>query len=182
MSKIGRMPILISSGVSVSVQGQQVSINGPKGNVSYDVPEGVTAEVVEANLLVTAKNLEDRSVKARYGLTRALLANIVKGVSVGIEKKLELVGVGYRAQMQGADLVLSLGFSHPVKFTAQPGITMAVAENIITISGIDKAAVGEIAAKIRAVRPPEPYKGKGIRYKGEHVRRKAGKAAKAGAK
>lgn len=176
------MPILISSGVTVVVEGQQVKIAGPKGSVSYDVAEGITAEVVDSNILVTAKNLEDRSVKARYGLTRALLANIVKGVSVGIEKKLELVGVGYRAQMQGSELVLSLGFSHPVKFAAQPGITMAVADNVITISGIDKAAVGEIAAKIRAVRPPEPYKGKGIKYQGEYVRRKAGKAAKAGAK
>lgn len=176
------MPIAIDSSVSVTVQGQGVNIVGPKGAVSYDMPEGVSAEVVDGNMLVTAKNLEDRRVKAFYGLTRANLANIVKGVSVGIEKKLELVGVGYRAQMQGVDLVLSLGFSHPVKFTPKAGITLSVAENTITVSGINKADVGETAAKIRQARPPEPYKGKGIKYKGEHVRRKAGKAAKAGAK
>jgi large subunit ribosomal protein L6 len=114
-----------------------------------------------------------------FGLTRANLANIIKGLDTGFEKKLELQGVGYRAQMQGNDLVLSLGFSHPVKFSPDPAIKITVAENVITIVGTDKALVGLTAAKIRGVKPPEPYKGKGIRYKGEQVRRKAGKAAKA---
>ncbi len=182
MSKIGKMPIAIDNGVSVTVQGHQVQINGPKGNVSYEVPMGISAEVVDGNVLVKAENLDDRRIKALYGLTRANLANVIKGLSVGFEKKLELVGVGYRAQMQGKDLVLSLGFSHPVKFEPKDGISISVAENTVTISGADKALVGETAARIRKVRPPEPYKGKGIKYKGEHIRRKAGKAAKAGAK
>jgi large subunit ribosomal protein L6 len=183
MSKIGKMPIAITSEVSVTVQGHQVQVTGPKGNVSYAVPQGIVAEVVEQNLLITAKNLEDRKLKALYGLTRANLANVVKGVSIGFEKKLELVGVGYRAQMQGVDLVLSLGFSHPVKIKPQPGIVISVGDNnAITVAGMDKALVGEVAANIRKVRPPEPYKGKGIKYKGERVRRKAGKAAKAGSK
>ena len=179
MSKIGKLPIAIGNGVSVSVQENQVQVTGPKGKASYALPEGISVELTEGILTVKALDLSDRKVKAMYGLTRANLANIVKGLDSGFEKKLELTGVGYRAQMQGVDLVLSLGFSHPVKITPQPGITLSVADNTITVAGSDKSLVGQIAAQIRKVRPPEPYKGKGIKYKGERIRRKAGKAAKA---
>jgi large subunit ribosomal protein L6 len=179
MSKIGKMPIILTSGVNVTVSGSQVQVTGPKGNVSYAVPSGMTVNVVDGRVTVEAANKNDRKVRALYGLTRANLANIIKGVDGGFEKKLELTGVGYRAQMQGTDLVLSLGFSHPVKFKPQAGITITVAESTITIAGSDKTAVGQTAAQIRAVKPPEPYKGKGIKYKGERIRRKAGKAAKA---
>jgi large subunit ribosomal protein L6 len=179
MSKIGRMPITLTSGINVTVSGSQVQITGTKGNASYTIPSGMTVEVAEGKVVVGATNLNDKKVRAMYGLTRANLANVIKGVDKGFEKKLELAGVGYRAQMQGTDLVLSLGFSHPVKFKPLPGVTISVADNVIVISGADKTLVGETAAKIRAVRPPEPYKGKGIKYQGERIRRKAGKAAKA---
>jgi large subunit ribosomal protein L6 len=179
MSKIGKMPIIVNSGVTVTLSGSQVSVSGPKGNGSYTIPEGITAAVEEGKVTLSAKDITDRKFRALYGLTRANLANVIKGVDAGFEKKLELAGVGYRAQMQGTDLVLSLGFSHPVKFKPKDGIKIAVADNGISITGNNKADVGETAAKIRAIRPPEPYKGKGIKYKGEKIRRKAGKAAKA---
>lgn len=179
MSKIGKLPITLSQNVTATVQGQQVQISGPKGNMSYTLPHGVSVVVEDGRMVVAAKNKENKSVRALYGLTRANLANIVKGVDAGFEKKLELAGVGYRAQVQGADLVLSLGYSHPVKFKPLQGVTFAVADNIISITGTDKVQVGQMAAIVRGVRPPEPYKGKGIKYQGERVRRKAGKAAKA---
>ncbi len=179
MSKIGKLPIQVGNGVNVTVTGNQVSVTGPKGNASLQVPAGITVQLQDGKAVVTAENKEDRRVKAMYGLTRANLANLIKGVDTGFEKKLELQGVGYRAQMQGADLVLSLGFAHPVKFHPKDGIRIAVVDNVITIAGSDKIVVGETAAEIRACKPPEPYKGKGIRYRGEKVRRKAGKAAKA---
>jgi large subunit ribosomal protein L6 len=179
MSKIGKLPITIQNGVSVTVQGNQVQVTGSKGTGSYTLPEGINVEIGEGQISVKASDLSDRRVKAMYGLTRANLANLVKGFDSGFEKKLELVGVGYRAQMQGADLVMSLGFSHPVKITPPTGITLSVADNTITVAGSDKIMVGQLAAQIRKVRPPEPYKAKGIRYKGERIRRKAGKAAKA---
>lgn len=170
---------MLGQGVTITVQNNLAQVTGPKGNVSYQIPVGISVAVNEGKVVVDAENKNDRNVRAMYGLTRANLANVIKGVDTGFEKKLELAGVGYRAQMQGAALVLSLGFSHPVNITAPAGITMTVVDNGITVSGIDKALVGQLAAQIRAVRPPEPYKGKGIKYKGEHVRRKAGKAAKA---
>ena len=179
MSKIGKLPITIGNGVNVTVTGDKVAVTGPKGNAALTLPTGIHVAVAEGKAVVTAENKEDRKVKALYGLTRANLANLIKGVDTGFEKKLELQGVGYRAQMQGADLVLSLGFAHPVKFQPRDGIKLSVADNVITVSGSDKIIVGEIAAEIRSVKPPEPYKGKGIRYRGEFVRRKAGKAAKA---
>ncbi|HSX09217.1 MAG TPA: 50S ribosomal protein L6 [Candidatus Saccharimonadales bacterium] len=179
MSKIGKLPITIGSGVTVTVSGNTVSVAGPKGNGTLSLPEGVSIEAREGQVLVKAKTLEDRRVKAMYGLTRANLANLIKGLDSGFQKQLEINGVGYRAQMQGVDLVLSLGFSHPVKIHPKDGVTLAVADNVITVSGTDRQLVGELAANIRKVKPPEPYKGKGIRYKGERVRRKAGKAAKA---
>ena len=179
MSKIGKMPIILQDGVQVSVQGSDVQITGTKGNISYVLPTGISAVVEEGKVSLSATNINDRKIRAMYGLTRAHMANVIKGLSVGFEKHLELVGVGYRAQMQGTDLSLSLGFAHPVKFKPGAGITLSVKDNTITVSGTDKTLVGEMAAKIRAVKPPEPYKGKGIKYKGEKVRRKAGKAAKA---
>ena len=179
MSKIGKLPITIKSGVTVTVNGQNVAVAGPKGNGTLTIPEGVAVEIKEDKVLVTAKNLDDRKMKALYGLTRANLANLMKGLDQGFEKQLELKGVGYRAQLQGASLSLSLGFAKPVIFQPKDGVKIAIAENVITISGNDKQLVGQAAAMIRKIKPPEPYKGKGIRYKDERVRRKAGKAAKA---
>jgi large subunit ribosomal protein L6 len=179
MSKIGKLPIIIGSGVTVTVDGNNINVSGPKGNGTMLLPTGITVETQEGRIQVLAEKLEDRKIKALYGLTRANLANLIKGLDTGFEKQLELVGVGYRAQMQGADLVLSLGFAHPVKFHPRDGVKVNVADNVITISSNDKQLVGEAAATIRKIKPPEPYKGKGIRYKGEKVRRKAGKAAKA---
>jgi large subunit ribosomal protein L6 len=179
MSKIGKLPITVGNGVTVTVNAGAVNVTGPKGNGILPLPEGISVETKEGKVLVTAKKLEDRKVKAMYGLTRANLANLIKGMDTGFVKQLELTGVGYRAQMQGMDLVLSLGFAHPVKFHPRDGVTVAVADNVITVSGNDRQLVGEAAANIRKIKPPEPYKGKGIRYKGERVRRKAGKAAKA---
>jgi len=179
MSKIGKLPIILSSNVTASVAGNSVAITGPKGNSTYVVPAGMTVTVTDGKMVVVAKSITDKKVRALYGLTRANLANIVKGLDTGFEKKLELAGVGYRAQMQGTDLVLSLGFSHPVKFTPKAGITISVTDNIVTISGNNKHDVGEAAANIRKIKAPEPYKGKGIKYVGEKIRRKAGKAAKA---
>ncbi|MGH2639373.1 MAG: 50S ribosomal protein L6, partial [Rhabdochlamydiaceae bacterium] len=179
MSKIGKLPIAIKNGVTVTIDGKNVNVSGPKGNGTLPLPDGITVETKEGNVFVTAKKLEDRKVKALYGLTRANLANLMKGMDTGFEKQLEIKGVGYRAQMQGADLVLSLGFAHPVKFHPADGVQITVAENIITVSSNDKQLVGQAAATIRKIKPPEPYKGKGIRYKDERVRRKAGKAAKA---
>lgn len=179
MSKIGKLPIILPNGTTATVAGSTVQITGTKGNASYTIPSGINVEIADGKLTVSAKDISDKKFRALFGLTRANLANIVKGVDTGFEKKLELVGVGYRAQMQGNDLVLSLGFSHPVKFTPKDGIKITVAESTISVSGQDKASVGETAAEIRKIRPPEPYKGKGVKYQGERIRRKAGKAAKA---
>ncbi len=179
MSKIGKLPITIKDGVTVTVAEDVVTVAGPKGTASYTLPAGITAVVEEGRILVKQEEKTKDQTKNLFGLARALLANMVTGVSVGIEKKLELAGVGYRASASGQDLTLSVGFSHPVKIKAPMGTTFAVTDNIITVSGTDKAVVGLIASQIRAVRPPEPYKGKGIKYQGEHIRKKAGKAAKA---
>ncbi|MBI4084478.1 MAG: 50S ribosomal protein L6 [Candidatus Levybacteria bacterium] len=179
MSKIGKQPIVISEGVTVNITGDIVRVSGQKGEERFTVPSGIGVSAADGKLVVSQTNKNNPEGGALSGLTRALLANMVRGVASGFEKKLELSGVGYRAQVQGQDLVLSLGFSHSVKITPPPGITFSVGENIITISGHDKALVGNTAARIRAVRPPEPYKGKGIKYIGERIRRKAGKAVKA---
>src|SRR5258706_5102386 len=163
MSKIGRMPITINTGITVNIDGQKVTVTGAKGNASYVVPQGIIVKVVEDKILVSQVAGKEDLTKALFGLVRATIANMVKGVSTGFEKKLELSGVGYRAQTSGTDLTLSLGFSHPVKFKAPNGITFAVAENIISIIGTDIALVGNTAATIRGIKPPEPYKGKGIK-------------------
>ncbi|HEX7042928.1 MAG TPA: 50S ribosomal protein L6 [Patescibacteria group bacterium] len=179
MSKIGKLPIIIKEGVSVAIANGVVTITGPKATESYTLPGGINAEVVEGKIVITQDAKTKNLTKNLFGLTRALLANIVTGVSVGVEKKLELTGVGYRAQASGQDLTLSVGYSHPVKIKAPVGVTFSVADNVITVSGYNKSNVGLVASWVRAVRPPEPYKGKGIKYAGEYIRKKAGKAAKA---
>lgn len=179
MSKIGKLPIAIPAGVTVTINGKDVSIVGPKGTMQHTVPQGILIALADNVLSVSQEEKTKDATKALFGLTRALLNNMVKGVSEGFEKKLELAGVGYRAQANGQELTLSVGYSHPVKITAPNGVTFAVDGNIITVMGYDKALIGNTAAKVREVRKPEPYKGKGIKYVGEYIRRKAGKAAKA---
>jgi large subunit ribosomal protein L6 len=179
MSKLAKKPITVTEGVNILFEKDVVKINGPKGNLLFKIPEGVDVKLVEGHLLVSLKDKNNEELKPSSGLTRAMVSNMVTGVSKGFEKRLELSGVGYRAQVSGQDLALSVGFSHPVKVVAIPGITFAVNENVITVSGVDKDLVGNTAAKIRAIRPPEPYKGKGIKYQNEKIRRKVGKAAKA---
>lgn len=179
MSKIGKLPVEIKDGVTVAISNGAVTATGANGSMSFPIPSGIEVKTEENTVIVSQVKKGDVQTRALFGLTRAQIANMVQGVSTGFEKKLELTGVGYRAQVQGADLVLNLGFSHPVKIKPQQGITFKVAENIIVVSGSDKAVVGEMASEIRAIRPPEPYKGKGIKYQGEFIRRKAGKAAKA---
>lgn len=176
MSKIGKLPVEIPDGVTISIDNNTVLVTGPKGNLSYALQDGISVQITDKTLVVIPTK---KDVSALFGLTRALIANMVRGVTTGFEKKLELTGVGYRAQVMGNDLSLSVGYSHLVKIPAPEGIKFVVADNSIVVSGIDKALIGDVAAKIRSVRPPEPYKGKGIRYAGEHIRRKAGKAAKA---
>ena len=178
MSKIGRKPIAVKEGITVTIENQKVTVQGQKGTQSYTMPSVITAVNEGGQVTVSQKNPQENA-RALFGLTRATIANMVKGVSDGFEKKLELSGVGYRAQVTGKDLSLSVGFSQTVVIKAPEGIQFSVAENVITIGGIDSTLVGDIAAKIRAIRPPEPYKGKGIKYMGEKIRRKAGKAAKA---
>lgn len=178
MSKIAKIPVEITDGAQVSIDNNTVKVTGAKGNLSFDIPSGIDVKIEENNILVS-NNGTNPNGGALSGLTRAIVANMVKGVTKGFEKKLELTGVGYRAQASGNMLTLSVGYSHPVKITADPSIAFTVAENVITVAGVDKALVGDIAARVRAVRPPEPYKGKGIKYQGEYIRRKVGKAAKA---
>ena len=179
MSKLAKKPVNILEGVNVLFENGIVKVNGPKGNLSFGIPEGVDVRSAEGRLYISLKDKNNQGLKPSLGLTRAMVSNMVTGVSTGFEKRLEMSGVGYRAQVAGQDLNISVGFSHPVKITAVPGLNFAVAENVITISGIDKDLVGNMAAKIRSIRPPEPYKGKGIKYVQEKIRRKVGKAAKA---
>jgi large subunit ribosomal protein L6 len=180
MSKIGQKPITIPNSVEVAIDHREVRIKGPKGDVSFDLPRELTINK-EENILVIQKESPVRYAQALWGLWRSLIANAVQGVSEGFNKQLELVGVGYRAGMKGKDLELQLGFSHPVVYNPPEGITLSVEGPVITISGADKQQVGQVAAKIRGFRRPEPYKGKGIRYVGENIRRKAGKTGKASA-
>jgi len=179
MSRIGRSPIEVPSGVDVTVTGQRVEVKGPKGTLSRELPEPITVRQDEGQLLVERPD-DERTNRALHGLSRSLVANMVTGVTAGFTKELEIVGVGYRATAAGPSRIdLALGFSHPVWVDAPDGITFEVpAPTRIVVSGIDKEAVGQIAANIRKIRKPEPYKGKGVRYAGERVLRKAGKAAK----
>jgi large subunit ribosomal protein L6 len=175
MSRVAKKPVALPKGVEVTIQGGNVVAKGPKGTLSIAKPEGVEVKVEDGNALLSAANPADVPMA---GTLRAILANMVKGVSEGFERKLELVGVGYRAAMQGKDLNLSLGFSHPVLFPAPEGITITTpSQTEIVVSGADKQRVGEVAAKIRGFRPPEPYKGKGVKYAGENIIRKEAKKA-----
>jgi len=174
MSRIGRKPIEILKGVEVKVEDNTGFVKGPKGELQKEVPLEIKIEIKDDKIFVSPQK-ETKRTKAFWGLFRTLIFNMIKGVIDGYEKKLEIHGVGYKANLEGEDLVLLVGFSHPVKIDRVEGIGFSVEKNIITISGIDKQLVGQVAAKIRKVRPPEPYKGKGIRYLGEEVRRKAGK-------
>lgn len=180
MSRIGRMPIALPKGVEIKVEpGNLVTVKGPKGTLTRALHPDMQIEVAEGRVVVHRPS-DARHHRALHGLTRALLANMVTGVSQGFRKELEIVGVGYRAELQGQKLVLSLGFSHPVEVEPPEGIAFEVDRSgrKFSVLGIDKELVGEVAAKIRAKRPPEPYKGKGIRYVGEYVRMKAGKGGK----
>lgn len=176
MSKIGKIPINIPPGVAVNIEGQKVTVTGPKGNLSQNIRGEVKVKLADGQILVERKE-NNRFVRALHGTIRAIINNMVKGVTQGFQKTLLLQGVGYRAKVEGDILSLSVGFSHPVIFKAPQGITFTVVEDKIIISGIDKPLVGEIADKIRKIKPPEPYKGKGIKYEGEIIRRKAGKKA-----
>ena len=178
MSRIGKEPISVPTDVNISIQGRNVGVTGPKGSLDLDLPGEIDVRQEDGTVLVERPN-DDRKNKALHGLTRSLINNMVVGVSEGFKKELEIVGVGYRAAKSGDGLELQLGFSHPVKVKAPEGITFDVPEPTqIIVSGINKEVVGQVAADIRSYRKPEPYKGKGIRYVGEHVARKAGKAAK----
>lgn len=176
MSRIGRKPIEIPKGVEVKIDGHHISVKGSKGTLDFNIMPEIEVEQSDGKITVTRRN-DEKHVRAAHGMTRAMINNMVIGVDKGFEKSLEIIGVGYRAQMQGKNLVMALGFSHPVEVAPPKGIEFAVdGPTKILIRGIDKQAVGQIAANIRGYRPPEPYKGKGIRYVGEYVIRKAGKA------
>jgi large subunit ribosomal protein L6 len=178
MSRIGKQPIDVPAGVDVSIEGVHVAVKGPRGVLERDVHPEMQL-IMEDGTLRVERPTDEREHRSLHGLTRSLVANMVEGVTNGYEKRLEIVGVGYRAALKGSDLELALGFSHPVPFAAPDGIEFEVpAPNRITVRGIDKQLVGQVAANIRMLRKPEPYKGKGIRYEGEYVRKKAGKAAK----
>ena len=180
MSRIGKQPVTIPSGVSVSVDKSKVTIKGPKGALSLDVP-ATCAVAQEGNTVVVKRANDEKSVRALHGSTRAHLANMVRGVTDGFSKELEIVGVGYKAETKGNTLVLTIGYSHLVNYPVPDGITVETPEPTkIKVSGIDRQRVGQVAAEIRAVRRPEPYKGKGIKYVDEHIERKAGKSAASG--
>ncbi len=178
MSRIGRKPVAIPKGVEVAVQGSDVSAKGPKGNLALRAHPEMTVRVTDGEILVE-RPTDQRHHRALHGLTRTLIANMVEGVANGYRKELDIVGVGYRAALKGSDLEIALGFSHPVAVSPPPGITFEVPQPTrIVVSGADKELVGKTAADIRMLRRPDPYKGKGVRYVGEYVRKKAGKAAK----
>ena len=176
MSRLGKIPIEFPSGVGVTVEGATVAIEGPKGKLDAHVVNGVTLAVGEGSVLINRAD-DSREQRAKQGLMRRLVANMIEGVSKGFSKTLEINGVGYRADVRGSEIHLTLGYSHAIVYQLPEGVAAAVdKQTVVTISGIDRQAVGEVAAGIRKLRPPEPYKGKGIRYHGEQVRRKAGKA------
>jgi large subunit ribosomal protein L6 len=183
MSRIGKQPIPVAQGVTVEVQDGTITVKGPKGTLTREIVNPkIIVQQQDGTLVVTRTN-DEKEQRSMHGLYRTLIANMVQGVSAGFTKTLEIQGVGYRVQKQGNNLVLSVGFSHPVEVSPPAGVTFDVeGNNRVLVSGIDKEQVGQVAANIRKVRPPEPYKGKGIRYQGEYVRRKAGKAGKGGKK
>ena len=178
MSRIGKNPVPVPDKVTVSLDGLTVTVKGPKGELQRTLPDGVSVSQVDSAIVVSPTS-EKRQSRERHGLCRALVANMIEGVSNGYSKSLEIIGVGSRAQVKGKTLVVSAGYSHPVEMDAPEGITFKVENNTkVIVSGIDKELVGNEAAKVRAIRPPEPYKGKGIRYEGEWILRKAGKSGK----
>ena len=179
MSRIGRKPIPVPTGVDISIDGSTVTVKGPKGSLTHDVAEPIVAEKGEDGQLYVSRPDDERRSKELHGLSRTLIANMVVGVTEGYRKSLEIAGTGYRVTAKGTDLEFALGFSHPVVVKAPAGITFTVERpTLFHIAGIDKQQVGEVAANIRKIRPPEPYKGKGVKYVGEVIRRKAGKAGK----
>ena len=178
MSRIGRMPVPVPSGVDVTINGREVTVTGPKGKLALEVAEPIEVSQSDGVITVTRPN-DEGNVRALHGLSRSLVANMVTGVTEGYRKTLEIVGVGYRVQAKGSNLEFSLGFSHPVTVSPPEGITLRVeTPTRLVVEGIDKQQVGEVAANIRKLRKPDPYKGKGLRYSGEHIRRKVGKAGK----
>jgi large subunit ribosomal protein L6 len=178
MSRIGRMPVTVPSGVDVTINGQEVIVKGPKGQLSMEVAEPI-AVTQDGGVITVTRPSDEGKVRALHGLSRSLVANMVTGVTEGYRKTLEIVGVGYRVQAKGESLEFSLGFSHPVTVTPPRGITLRVeTPTRLVVEGIDKQQVGEVAANIRKLRKPDPYKGKGLRYQGEQIRRKVGKAGK----
>lgn len=181
MSRVGRLPVKIPAGVTVNLNGNALTVKGPKGQVSQTFRSEMKIEVKDSQIVVTPPN--DPAYSALHGMTRALINNMIVGVTAGFKRELEIEGVGYRAELQGKNLVLSLGFSHPVPVEPPAGISFVVdkSQRLFSVEGVDRQLVGEVAARIRAIRPPEPYKGKGIHYLGERIRRKAGKAGKVGA-
>lgn len=181
MSRIGRMPIKIPGGVQVKVEDGQVTVQGPRGTLTQTIPPGISVQVEDSTITITRAS-DDRRYRALHGLTRALIANMVTGVTEGFRKTLQIEGVGYRAEMQGDQLVLFLGYSHPIYRLPPPGVRFEVdpKARTIIVEGVDKQVVGQVAADLRALRPPEPYKGKGVHYIDERIRRKAGKAGKVG--
>jgi large subunit ribosomal protein L6 len=179
MSRIGRLPIPVPSNVEVTIAGSDITVKGPKGTLTHSVVSPITVEKGEDGVLTVTRPDDERESRSRHGLTRTRVANMVIGVTPGYEKKMEIAGVGYRVQAKGSDLEFALGFSHPVPVEAPPGITFTVENPTrFSVSGIDKQQVGEVAANIRKLRKPDPYKGKGVRYAGETIRRKVGKAGK----
>jgi len=179
MSRIGKLPVTVPAGVDVSIDGRTVTVKGPKGTLSHTVIEPITVERGDDGAILVKRPDDERKSRAYHGLTRSLVNNLVVGVTTGYEKKLEIVGVGYRVALKGSNLEFALGFSHPVVVEPPEGITFAVeSPTRFSVSGIDKQLVGETAANIRKIRKPEPYKGKGVRYAGENVRRKVGKTGK----
>jgi large subunit ribosomal protein L6 len=179
MSRIGKLPITVPAGVDVTSEGQTVSVKGPKGTLSHTVAEPITVARAEDGTLAVARPDDERKSRSLHGLSRTLVANMIVGVTEGYEKKMEIYGVGYRVQVKGKDLEFALGFSHPVPVQAPEGITFTVeTPTRFSVSGIDKQQVGEVAANIRKLRKPDPYKGKGVRYAGEKIRRKVGKTGK----
>jgi large subunit ribosomal protein L6 len=179
MSRIGKLPVTVPSGVDVTIDGRTVTVKGPKGTLSHTVVEPISVERGDDGAILVKRPDDERRSKAYHGLTRSLVNNLVVGVTSGYEKKLEIVGVGYRVALKGSNLEFALGFSHPVVVEPPEGITFAVeTPTRFSVSGIDKQLVGETAANIRKIRKPEPYKGKGVRYAGENVRRKVGKTGK----
>lgn len=179
MSRIGKLPVAVPSGVEVTIDGQQIKVKGPKGTLEHTVAEPITVERDDDGTLLVKRPDDERTSKALHGLTRTLVNNLVVGVTAGYEKKMEIHGVGYRVQAKGSDLEFALGYSHPVKIEAPEGITFKVeTPTRFSVSGIDKQKVGQISAVIRKLRRPDPYKGKGLRYEGEKIRRKVGKTGK----